>query len=170
MTIVLQIYKKFAMKREPSEVLGERLSGVEYQVRPGAYALILNKYENENMVGLIKIEDDLKQEKYYLVGGGIEECDNGNYEEALKREILEETGHVATDEEFIMRMDEYFFSPHMEGYFKKEGYFYHIYLKEKMCNPIETNHSLVWLSPSEAYEKVHHLCAKKLLKDMMDQS
>lgn len=152
----------------PSCVLGECKKDIEYIVRPGAYALIMKEVDGQTLVGLIKIEDELsKKEKYYLVGGGIEDCDNNDYTSALKREILEETGYSAIDEEFITRMDEYFFSPHMNGHFKKEGYFYQIVLEKKQCEPLETTHELVWYLPETAFEKVHHLCAKKLIETLL---
>lgn len=162
-TIVLQILKNI-MDLEPNAILGVRLPDVEYIVREGAYAVIFDDARKDK-VGLIKVQTDIFGEKYYLVGGGLEDCDHGDYLSTLKREIREETGYEVKDEKFLMRIDEYFHSPYMDGYFKKEGYFYIVTLGEKGIEKIEENHDLVWLDSEDAYEKVHHLCAKKVIKD-----
>lgn len=159
------------MNVEPQIVLGVREPGVEYAVRPGAYALLLDTMGGGYKVGLIKITRGSSEEaKYYLLGGGIEDMDGGDPLKALAREAMEESGYEIRDAIFECRIDEFFYSPTMDSHFKKEGYFYEVTLADRACDPVENDHELVWLSVEDAYDKVHHLCARYLLERYLHHS
>ncbi|MCD4706578.1 MAG: NUDIX domain-containing protein [Candidatus Sabulitectum sp.] len=79
---------------------GNRISGVSYIERPGAYAVIVN---STGEIAVIKAGIG-----YHLPGGGIRPRELP--EEAVKREILEETGLVFRVEEIIGTANQYCYS------------------------------------------------------------
>lgn len=66
----------------PLPLFGTKLAGVEYRLRPGAYALV---YDERGRVALVHEEGD-----WYLPGGGLEADETA--EQALVREVHEECG------------------------------------------------------------------------------
>lgn len=66
----------------PLAVFGTKLPGVEYRLRPGAYALV---YDERGRVAIVHEEGD-----WYLPGGGLEAGETA--EQALVREVREECG------------------------------------------------------------------------------
>lgn len=79
------------MMSAPLPLFGAKLPGVEYRLRPGAYALV---YDERGRIALVHEEGD-----WYLPGGGLEEGETA--EQALVREVHEECGcGVAIEGEF----------------------------------------------------------------------
>lgn len=74
--------------------VGERISNIVYEKRPGAYTIL--ERESDNKVGIVTAN-----KCYFLLGGGIEEGENELA--ALKREMLEEAGYTIKD---IKKFDE----------------------------------------------------------------
>ena len=75
----------------PLPIFGAKLPGVEYRLRPGAYALV---YDERGRIAIVNEEGD-----WYLPGGGLEEGETA--EQALVREVREECGcGVSIDVEF----------------------------------------------------------------------
>lgn len=121
---------------------GERIQGVSYIDRPGAYALIQH---GANAIALVKTHQG-----YLLPGGGVEP--NEDIKVALQREIMEELGYQSTIEEKVCSAVQYLYSDSDRGYFKKMGHFFKVSLAEKVSEPIETDHELVWCSPEESLQ------------------
>jgi 8-oxo-dGTP diphosphatase len=83
--------------------------------RPGSYAIMPRGQE----IVLVRI---ISWGKYFLPGGGIEA---GEYpEEALLREIQEETGFLVSALEKICEAAEYVYSPVVGTYLNKQGLYY----------------------------------------------
>ena len=120
-------------------IFGEKLEGVTYNPRPGAYAIIL---EN-GKTAAVKTSTG-----YFLPGGGIEE--NENYEECLKRECLEEIGFKINILDFVGRAKKYFYSTTRFEYMVSDGYFYFAELIGEQQKPTEEDHELVWIRRNEA--------------------
>ena len=121
-------------------VFGEKLQGINYTERAGAYAVILN---NERKVALIKTSTG-----YFLPGGGMDRDEN--FKECLEREILEETGYSVYITGWIGKASKYHYSDTLRFYMHGIGYFFRADLGEKLSAPIETDHVFVWHDVNEA--------------------
>ena len=69
--------------------IGSKEENIQYRKRPGAYAIIINK--NDYKVGIVTDGED-----YFYLGGGIEKGETQL--DALKRELIEESGYTGTSE------------------------------------------------------------------------
>jgi 8-oxo-dGTP diphosphatase len=115
---------------------GERIEGISYVDRPGAYAII---QDGSNAIALVRT-----LQGYLLPGGGVEP--NEDFEVALRREIMEELGHESRIEEKLCAATQYLYSEAEGEYFKKVGHFFRATLMERTCEPTEKDHELVWCS------------------------
>ena len=123
---------------------GERIRGAYYIDRPGAYAII---QDGANAIALVRTAQG-----YLLPGGGVEP--NEGLETALQREIMEELGYQSSIGEEICHAVQYLYSEAEHDYFRKVGHFFRATLLEKVCEPTEMNHELVWCSPHESLTKL----------------
>ena len=123
---------------------GTRIKGVSYIDRPGAYAIIQDR---SNAIALVKT-----QQGYLLPGGGVEP--NEDFESALQREIMEELGYQSRIAEKVCTAVQYLYSESEREYFRKVGHFFVATLAEKVSEPIEMDHELVWCSPAESLKKL----------------
>ncbi len=131
--------KTFGIKKE-NEV---------YLEREGCYGI---GFLGDGKVAVVKNIRKNGDEAYFLIGGGIEEGEN--HIECLKREFLEEAGLTLTVKELICEADYYTKIKDENLYFHPMGYFYYIEIGEKVSEPLEENHYLVFLDINEAREKI----------------
>lgn len=131
---------------------------VVYIDREGAYLIpVLN-----NKIGVIKTDKG-----YFLLGGGLDK--NESHEECIKRECLEETGYAAAIKEKICSAETYTTHPKL-GYFHPIQSYYTGELKEKVSEPKETDHILMWVKYEDIKGKMFaemqnwalEQCAEKL--------
>lgn len=125
---------------------GNRIATVSYADRPGAYAVIRDK---SNSVALVKTNKG-----YFLPGGGVEPEED--LETALQREILEETGYAVKVREEFATAAQYLYAKSDGACFRKVGHFFLASLTEKISEPTETDHELVWCSVDESLRKLAH--------------
>lgn len=119
---------------------GARLDGTDYTERPGVYAIIEN---GDRQVAVIETGSG-----YFLPGGGVE---TGETEvEALKREILEETGYQVLVLAGKCEAVEYLEARAEGMYYRIHGKFYRAQLEAKIGEGIEKDHRLVWLRQEDA--------------------
>jgi 8-oxo-dGTP diphosphatase len=76
---------------------GERIKGISYIPRPGAYAII---QDGSNAIALVRTPQG-----YLLPGGGVEPTED--FEVALQREIMEELGYESRIEEKLCTAIQY---------------------------------------------------------------
>jgi aminoglycoside 6'-N-acetyltransferase I len=146
---------KFLKEINLKEVFcNKKITNVQYKQRQCAYGVIFN---NENKIALVKLTKG-----HYMPGGGMESLEN--YQECVKRELLEEIGYDCDVYDFICKSKEYFYSPHTSDFRVSEGYFYNVVLKEKVIEPIEKNHELVWADLDIAINNLVPLFQKEALK------
>ena len=117
-------------------IFGKPAENKDYQVRKGAYAVILNSSKNNVLTVYNK-------GYHFLPGGGIE--GNESNITCIEREMIEETGYRAIIGSFIGTAQFYFVSSKDE-YLLSDGYFYLVELGEKIQEPIEEDHRMEWVT------------------------
>ncbi len=123
---------------------GEKLPNVQYVLRVGSYAVII---ENERIA--VVPSDTLKG--FMLIGGGLE---NGESEiVGLCREALEEVGYEISIGEKIGVATEYLYAEIDRKYFAKECHFYRAQLGEKVNSTPE--YDLIWIGIDKLPEMYH---------------
>lgn len=124
---------------------GEKLSGVNYILRPGGYIVIKN---SDGKVGVISTAQG-----YFLPGGGQDHEESPA--EAAVREAKEECGLQIEIVRMISMADEFLFAASEERYYCKRCTFFSARLIEQ--NPGgEVNHRLLWMTADEAASTVTH--------------
>lgn len=126
------------------ESFGEKIQGVEYKNRIGAYTIIV---DDKKRFAVVKTKKG-----YFLIGGGLDEDET--HEKCIKRECLEEVGMSVVVEDFICKGGQYSWSDSV-GYIYGIGYFYFTKVIDVISKPIEKDHELVWLNIQECYENMH---------------
>ncbi|MEF2098443.1 NUDIX domain-containing protein [Bacillus sp. CFBP9009] len=137
------------------KVFGEKIGGLDYQIRKGVYAIIFNSAKDK----VLAVQNS--RGHYFLPGGGIE--NEESYQECLEREMLEETGYKVFLGSFIGNAKRYFQSTKNEPLLN-DGYFYLAELLDKMQEPIEDDHFIKWINIDSVRELLvheHHYWAVK---------
>lgn len=129
------------------KVFGEKIDGINYEVRKGVYAVIFNSKMNKVLTVQISKGD------YFLPGGGIEKYEN--HQECLEREMLEETGYKILIGKFIGNAGRYFLSVNKEPLLN-EGYFYIAELLDKHQVPIDEDHFIKWIETDKVQDLLFH--------------
>ena len=130
----------------------------EYVDREGAYLIPIHN----NEIAVIKTAKG-----FFLLGGGV--GINESHEDCIKRECIEETGYTAVIKEKICSAETYTTHPKL-GYFHPVQSYYVGELKEKVSEPIETDHMLKWVKYDDIKGKMFaemqnwalEQCAEKL--------
>jgi 8-oxo-dGTP diphosphatase len=123
---------------------GNKLEGINYIDRPGAYAVIQN---NEKQIAVIQTGNGC-----FLPGGGL---DPGETEvDALHRELMEETGFQISVTAEIGSAVEYIKASSENKYYRIQSRFYQAQLDVKVGEGIEQDHHLIWLSQEEALSRL----------------
>ena len=109
----------------------------EYIDREGAYLIPYR----DNQIGVISTPKG-----YFFIGGGLE---NGeNHSDCIKRECLEETGHLSYIEDKLCSAETYTIHPTI-GYFHPIQTYYFGQLLDKLSAPTEKDHILCWVEYEE---------------------
>lgn len=116
---------------------GKPLPGREPEERPGAYGLAFNEGR------LLVVE---YKRRLYLPGGALAEGELP--EEALHREVLEETGYEIERAVPLAQAAQYADSP--EGYFNKICAFFALDLGHRVRNYYSPGHSPEWVPLDDA--------------------
>jgi 8-oxo-dGTP diphosphatase len=121
---------------------GEAVPGVHYRRREGAYAVIP---DGNGRVAMARYREQL-----HLPGGGIDEGES--HEQALLREVREETGLVVAIDRWFGEADEYAWSESL-GPFLKAGRFALAHVVGYAGEPV-AGHTLVWATVPEVEKDV----------------
>jgi 8-oxo-dGTP diphosphatase len=141
------------MSREPP-LYGSPEPGQSYWWRPGVYGVIANP---AGRVALVQVDDGA----WFLPGGGVE--DDEADDATLVREVAEETGLVVTVGKKLWEANEYTWAA-KERYFVKQGRFYEAHLTGRTVEAIEDDHELLWVSVSEATDRLYHESQRDLIR------
>ena len=124
--------------------VGEKEENIEYKKRPGAYAIIIDN--NKEEIGIVTDGKD-----YFYLGGGIEEGENEL--QALKRELIEEAGYTLKNIEKFEEVGSYIYAED-KGYLEVIAYVYIAEFDEKIAEPIEKDHTVLWVKPEDYANKM----------------
>lgn len=142
------------------KVFGEKLKGLNYELRKGVYAVIFNSTMNEVLTVQTSKGD------YFLPGGGIE--GHENHLQCLEREILEETGYNVVIGPFIGNAKCFFLSTKKKPILN-DGYFYFAQLLNKIQDPIDDDHFIKWIETDKARDLLIHAHQNWAVKEGLKQ-
>lgn len=126
--------------------IGKKLEGIIYTKRPGAYAIIERKEDN-------KIAIATASNCFFFLGGGIEGEETER--EALKRELLEESGYTIKNIRLFDKVASWADGGE-RGPLDVTATFYRAEFDQKVTDPIEKDHKILWVEPIEYKEKLYH--------------
>ena len=121
-----------------------RKEDVAYRDRPGAYIIPIR----DGCVAVVRT-----RRGHFLLGGGLEPGEPDVT--CIERECLEEVGRAVAVGEKIGSAEAYCDFPTM-GYLHLYQTYYAGALLEKIQEPIETGHELVWIPLAQARDKMYH--------------
>ena len=125
--------------------VGNKKENIEYRKRPGAYAIIINK--NDDKVGIVT-----NGAEYFYLGGGIEKGETKL--EALQRELIEEAGYSIKNIKEFKEVGSHIFAED-KGYLEVIASVYIAEFDEKVTEPIEKDHTVLWVKPEEYVYKMY---------------
>lgn len=138
--------------------INEKITGVEYRKRPGAYVIITRKEDKK--IAIVNEND-----KYFFLGGGIEEGETPL--ETLKRELIEECGYSIKNIRKFDEVNSYEFS-NSRGYLDITANVYIGEFDEKITEPIEKDHVVLWIDPNEYVEKLYFNWHRYILRKYIE--
>ncbi len=135
---------------------GAKEPGRVYVPRPGAYGLV---YDRQGRIAVMETPRG-----GFLPGGGIEEGESP--EEALVREVREECGLGVTVGERLGEAAEYRCTEGHAYAIRKDCIFFVAAFSDESGQgaATETDHTLLWLTPSEAEKRLAHGSQKWIVR------
>jgi len=119
---------------------------VRYVERLSAYGVIRNE---SGAVAVIKTSDG-----YFLPGGGAHTGETA--EEALRREITEETGYASVILHNIGIAAQLTYAEDERVHYRKVGHFFLAHFAGKITEQVEADHELIWCAADDALKKLTH--------------
>jgi 8-oxo-dGTP diphosphatase len=139
--------------------IGKKLPDREYEIRDAVYVILRNK----DKIAIVYINN---VDMYNLVGGKIE--DNEDEITALKRECLEEIGYDIKNIRYFDKVGSYYYLDFKDLYIEAIVTFYIADIGDKICNPIETTHELIWMDLNDAISLLYFAFHKYILEKYLD--
>jgi 8-oxo-dGTP diphosphatase len=125
---------------------GKQDPAVAYVERLSAYGVVRNE---SFAVAVIKTPDG-----YFLPGGGAHTGET--VEEALRREIIEETGYAPEILGNIGIAAQLTYAEDKRAHYRKVGHFFLARFAGKITEPVEADHDLIWCPADEAIRRMTH--------------
>lgn len=143
------------MSIKSDSIFGVRVDGVEYQLRPGSYVVIVH----EGRVAIVKATSG-----YCLPGGGMEPGETP--EDTAIRECWEEVGLRVRLIRLLGYADQFAYGIPEERYFQKQCTFFLAELAESERGPGEHDHELHWMTRDEALNSLVHESERWILAEL----
>jgi 8-oxo-dGTP diphosphatase len=129
---------------------GEATPGRGYRDRPAAFGVLARG----GKVAVVRVEKPGHRAWFDLPGGAVDPGEDDAM--ALVREFGEETGLKVAPGALLGRADQYFINTDGEACDNRQAIFEAKWLGEAPELKIETDHTLVWLTPLEAISGLRH--------------
>ena len=139
--------------------VGNKEENIEYRKRPGAYAIIINK--DDDKIGIVATGG-----RYFYLGGGIEKGETKI--EALKRELLEESGYTIKNIKEFEEIGSYIFAED-KGYLEVVASVYIAEFDKKVTEPIEKDHTVLWVKPEEYVSKMFREWQRYIMERFIEE-
>lgn len=123
-------------------IFGEKVMGDCFH-RPGAYLIPAC----DGKIAVVRVGG-----KHFLLGGGIEGAET--HETCIRRECLEEAGHACTVQEFLCSAEWYTKNAVQQDAHYTQ-YYYCGALAERVAEPTERDHELVWIALEQLRGKLY---------------
>ena len=127
--------------------IGKKIENTIYNKRPGAYVII--ECDEDDKIAIATDAVGV----YFFLGGGIEE--NETPEDALKREVIEESGYSLKNIILFDKVASWCYSE-TRGYMDVEATVYIAKFDKNVAKPIEEDHEIIWVDPLEYKNKLYH--------------
>lgn len=139
--------------------IGNKAEGIKYTKRPASYAIMERKGDK-------KIAIATEGKTYFFLGGGIE---NEETEvEALKREVIEESGYSIKNIKYFDKVTAWADGV-KRGPLDVTATFYIANFDEKIAEPIEKDHRVLWVNPNEYKDKLFHEYQRYILEEYINK-
>ncbi|WP_214851354.1 NUDIX domain-containing protein [Exiguobacterium sp. s193] len=125
---------------------GLKQEGMHYQNKASVYAIVFDKKQKRYLTVRTNSQN------FFLPGGGIEVGETP--EQALHRELLEETGYTIRIEAPLGRARQHLIALNGEALLN-DAFFYEVTLLELTQAAVEVDHHLTWLSIQDT-DKLFH--------------
>lgn len=119
--------------------IGNKVEGVIYTKRHASYVIIERKEDK-------KIAIATEGQTYFFLGGGIEKEETEI--EALKREVIEETGYSIKNIKYFDKVTAWA-DGGKRGTLDVTATFYISNFDKKITEPIEKDHRVLWRNPKQ---------------------
>lgn len=139
--------------------IGNKVEGVIYTKRPASYVIIERKEDK-------KIAIATEGETYFFLGGGIEKEETEL--EALKRELIEESGYNIKNIKYFDKVTAWADGV-KRGPLDVTATFYIANFDEKITEPIEKDHRVLWVNPEDYKDKLFHEYQRYILQEYIDR-
>lgn len=139
--------------------INQKEEGIEYRKRPGAYAIITR--EEDKKICLVTDGKEI-----FFLGGGIENEENKI--DALKRELIEESGYSIKNIEKFDEVSSYLYS-NSRGYLEVQATIYIAKFYEKVVEPIEQDHKILWVNPNNYVGKLQYPWHNYILNEYIEK-
>lgn len=135
--------------------IGKKIEGINYKKREAVYAIIERKEDK-------KVAIASANGYFFLFGGGIEKGEDEI--EALKREMLEETGYTIYNIQYFDKVTSW--ADGIErGPLDVTATCYLVQLDQKVAEPIEQDHEILWVEVTEYKDKLYNEYQRYFLEE-----
>ena len=139
-------------------IFGLKQEGMHYQNKASVYAIVFDKKQKRYLTVRTN------SQHFFLPGGGMEVGETP--EQALHRELLEETGYTIRIEAPIGRAKQYLIARNGQAILN-DAFFYKVTLLELTQAAVEMDHHPAWLSLQDT-DKLFHAHQRWAVREAVD--